>query len=276
MLKNSDESKIEEFEGWLYDMQMSKNTVNVYVRGARYLLEYMAGEDKGRSGLIKFRDYLAQKYKPGSVNLYLTACRKYLTYCGYERGSILKPLRIQLGQSVENILSLAEYEKMLDYARENHRWKDYLIMRTLACTGIRVSELSYITVEALSVGKAQVYNKNKYREIYLPDKLVTELADYCQKNNLTGGSVFLGSIGTGIDRRSVWEMLQKTAQHCGIERSKAHPHSFRHLFARIFMEQYANLAELADILGHSSIETTRRYTMSSTEEKRGKIDKLPL
>lgn len=154
---------------------------------------------------------------------------------------------------------------MLDYARKNCRWKDYLIMRTLACTGMRVSELSYITVEALSKGKAQVYSKNKFREIYLPDKLVVELSDYCQSNGLTEGPIFLGSLGTGIDRRSVWEMIQKTAQHCGIEKGKAHPHSFRHLFAKIFMGQYANLAELADILGHSSIETTRRYTMSFTK-----------
>ena len=275
-MKSSDEGRIEGFEAWLCDLHMSKNTVNVYVRAVRYMLDYLAGEEQEKNRLMGFRDYLAQKYKPGSVNLYLIACRKYLAYCGCDRRYLPKPVRIQQGQSVENILSLDEYEKMLAYARNNNRWKDYLIMRTLACTGMRVSELSYITVEVLSAGKVQVYNKNKYRELYLPDKLIADLKDYCQNNSLTEGPVFLGSLGTGIDRRSVWEMIQKTAQHCGIEKSKAHPHSFRHLFAKIFMGQYANLAELADILGHSSIETTRRYTMSSMEEKREKIDKLTL
>ena len=275
-MKNSDEGRIKGFETWLCDLHMSQNTVSVYVRAARYMVEYIEGGRPEKKGLMDFREYLTEKYKPGSVNLYLIACRKYLMYCGCERGNLPKPVRIQPGQSVENILSLDEYEKMLDYARKNNRWKDYLIMRTLACTGIRVSELSYITVEALSAGKAQVYNKSKYREIYLPDKLIADLTEYCQSSGLTEGPIFVGSHGTGIDRRSVWEMMQKTAQHCGIEKSKAHPHSFRHLFAKIFMGQYANLAELADILGHSSIETTRRYTMSSLEEKREKIDKLPL
>ena len=275
-MTKSDECRIKGFEAWLCDMQMSQNTVNVYVRAVRYMLEYMDGRGQEKKRLLDFREYLTGKYKPGSVNLYLIACRKYLLYCGCERGNLPKPVRVQSGQSVENILSLDEYEKMLDYAKQNNRWKDYLIMRTLACTGMRVSELSYITVDVLSTGKALVYNKNKYREIYLPDKLIADLTDYCRSNVLTEGPIFVGSHGTGIDRRSVWEMMQKTAQRCGIEKSKAHPHSFRHLFARIFMGQYANLAELADILGHSSIETTRRYTMSSMEEKREKIDKLPL
>ena len=275
-MKNSDEGTIEGFETWLCDLHMSKNTVNVYVRAVKYMLEYMEGKEQERTCLIDFREHLMGKYKPGSVNLYLIACRKYLSYCGCDSGDQLKLVRIQPGQSVENILSRDEYEKMLDYSISNNKWKNYLIMRTLACTGMRVSELSYITVEVLSVGKVQVYNKNKYREIYLPDKLIADLKNYCRSNRLTEGPVFLGSLGTSIDRRSVWEMMQKTAQHCGIEKSKAHPHSFRHLFAKIFMGQYSNLAELADILGHSSIETTRRYTMTSMEEKREKIDKLPL
>lgn len=204
------------------------------------------------------------------------ACRKYLAYCGCEKNSLPRPVRIQAGQSVENILTLQEYENMLRCAVKNGRKKDYLIMRTLACTGIRVSELSYITVESLSGGKTQVYNKRKYREIFFPDKLVAELLGYCRKNHLACGPVFLGSRGTSMDRRSVWEMLQKMALRCGIDKDKAHPHGFRHLFAKIYMGQYANLPELADILGHSSMDTTRRYTMSSTEEKRRKMENLPL
>lgn len=276
MSKNNREHRIGEFEQWLCRMQMSRNTIAVYVRAARQLEEYLDGKEPDDGAIARYKEILLKKYRPASANLYLMACRKYLAHCGCEKGSLPRPVRVQAGQSVENILTLQEYEKMLHCAVENGRQKDYLIMRTLACTGIRVSELPYITVESLSVGKTQVFNKNKYREIFFPDKLVAELVDYCLKNHLAYGSVFLGSRGTSMDRRSVWEMLQKMAQRCGIEKNKAHPHGFRHLFAKIYMGQYANLPELADILGHSSMDTTRRYTMSSVEEKRQKMENLPL
>ncbi len=276
MSKGNREFKIEEFKQWLCHMQMSRNTVIAYVRAVRQLVEYLDGKEPDVETMARYKETLLEKYRPASANLYLMACRKFLIFCGCEKDSLPRPVRVQAGQSVENILTFQEYEKMLHYAMKNGRQKDYLIMRTLACTGIRVSELSYITVESLSAGKTQVYNKRKYREIFFPDKLVAELSDYCQKNHLACGSIFLGSRGTSIDRRSVWEMLQKMAQCCGVEKDKAHPHGFRHLFAKIYMGQYANLPELADILGHSSIETTRRYTMSSVEEKRRKMENLPL
>lgn len=267
---------IKEYEKWLHNVQMSKNTVDVYLREAERLRKYLNGRAAKTSILEQYRDYLLINYKPSSANLYLMACRKYLSFCGAASGSLPKPARVQIGQSVENILSLREYEIMLSFAKAHGRQKDYLIMRTLACTGIRIGELSYITFEALALGKTYVYNKNKYREIYLPNKLVSELMDYCRDISLVSGSVILGSNGTSIDRRSVWEMLQKTAKLCSIDKAKAHPHSFRHLFARLFMEQYSNLPELADILGHSSIETTRRYTMSTSAEKREKMENMPL
>lgn len=276
MPEKSELCSIEEYEKWLCRMQISRSTVNTYVREAHRLVDYLKGKRAHKDTVEQYKEYLLSCYKPASANLYLMACRKYLSYCGMASEELPKPVRVQKGQSVENVINLNEYRKMLYYAKEHGRRKDYLIMRALACTGIRVSELACITVHILADGKTVVYNKKKYREVYLPEKLVSELQDYCRENALTDGPVFLGSHGTCIDRRSVWEMLQKLADNCGIEKNKAHPHGFRHLFAQLYMEQYGNLPELADILGHSNIETTRRYTMSSTEEKRQKMEKLPL
>lgn len=265
-----------DFESWMAKQQMSKNTIAVYRHAAVCLLKYLNGKEPSKDIMSEYQKYLLLNYKPNSANLYLLGCRRYLIYCGYMPENMPKVVKIQNVQSIENILTLKEYNIMINYAKKNHRWKDYLIMHTLACTGIRIGELSYITTDALSVGKVRVYNKKKYREIYLPDKLVSELQDYCMEVGLVKGPVFLGSKGTSIDRRSVWEMLQKLAICCGIDKNKAHPHSFRHLFAKVYMEQYGNITELADILGHSSIETTRRYTMSTAQEKRDKLDRLCL
>lgn len=272
----NENSMIIGFESWMSRQQMSQNTIAVYRHAAVCLEEYLNGKEPSKDIMSEYQKYLLMNYKPNSVNLYLLACRRYLIYCGYMPENVPKVVKVQKVQSIDNILTIKEYKIMLDYAKKNYRWKDYLIMRTLACTGIRIGELSYITTDVLTVGKVRVYNKRKYREIYLPDKLVSELQDYCQEMGLVSGSVFLGRKGTSINRRSVWEMMQKLAISCGIDKNKAHPHSFRHLFAKVYMEQYGNITELADILGHSSIETTRRYTMSTVEEKRDKLEKLCL
>ena len=141
-------------------------------------------------------------------------------------------------------------------------------------TGIRVSELNFLTVEVLSAGKFTVGNKGRSREVYLPDKLITELNHYCKGENIQSGVIFRGNRQTAISRTAVYKMLVRLAELAGVEKKKAHPHSFRHLFAITYMRQYSDLTELADILGHSSLETTRIYTATSAEEKRNKLNSL--
>ena len=159
--------------------------------------------------------------------------------------------------SVENVISRKEYQELLNYAKSSGRKKYYYIMRTLALTGIRVSELQYITVETLETGRVQVYNKGKIRDVYLPDVLIRELKKFCREEKENDGIIFRGRGGDPI-------------------KEKVHPHSFRHFFAISYMERYGNLAELADLLGHTSIETTRIYTTSTVEEKRRKLNNLGL
>ena len=144
----------------------------------------------------------------------------------------------------------------------------------LVFTGIRISELAFLTVEVLSLGKFIVGNKGKTREVYLPAKLVVELKDYCKMEEIENGVIFKGNQQKAISRIAVYKMLVYMADMAGVEKKKAHPHSFRHLFAITYMKQYADLTKLADTLGHSSLETTRIYTTTTAEEKRSKLDGL--
>ncbi|KSV59279.1 hypothetical protein ASU35_09780 [Acetivibrio ethanolgignens] len=165
---------------------------------------------------------------------------------------------------------------MLDYALESGRKKHYLIMRTLALTGCRISELTGVTTQALADGGYKIRNKGKTRDIYIPDKLVKELKEYCKEQNIKKGCIFTGRNGKPITRNGVYRMMQKIADMTGVPLEKAHPHSFRHLFALTYIDTYNNIGELADILGHSSLEITRIYLSSSREQKRNKMNRLNL
>lgn len=163
---------------------------------------------------------------------------------------------------------------MLDYAKRTGRKKYYMLMRVLAGTGIRVGELKYITVEAVRAGNTDVYNKGKLREIFVPNELSEALLEYCREEQIHTGILFEGSKGEAISRNAVWQMLTKLAVRAGVDKRKVNPHSFRHLFAKTYMSKYGNLAELGDILGHSNLETTRIYTITTVEEKRERMNLL--
>ena len=163
---------------------------------------------------------------------------------------------------------------MLSCATPSGREKYYYIIRVMVFTGIRVSEFSSLTVEVLPLGRFAVGNKGKTRDIYLPDRLVSELTEYCRTEQITSGVIFKGNRGKAIHRTSIYKMLIRLAGMAGIEKQKAHPHSFRHLFALTYMKQYADLTDLADLLGHSSLETTRIYTTTTAEEKRSRLNNL--
>ena len=159
---------------------------------------------------------------------------------------------------------------------QSGRKKHYLIMRTLALTGCRIGELEGVTTQALADGGYKIRNKGKIRDIYLPDKLVKELEDYCREKGIQKGYVFTGRKGKPITSNGVYRMMQKIADMTGVPLEKAHPHSLRHLFALTYIDTYNNIGELADILGHSSLEITRIYLSSSREEKRNKMNRLNL
>lgn len=266
--------KMEEYREYLVQRELSENTIRIYVRQAELLLRHLNGKAVTKTVILEYKKYLlGQKKKASSTNLYITAINSYLKYAGREECTV-RTERVQRNRSLENVLSIEEYHKILSYAKESGREKYYYIIRTLAFTGMRVGELAFLTVEVLERGVFPVENKGKTREIYLPDRLVKELTAYCRENEITTGSIFRGNGGKPIHRVAVYRMLIKLADLTGVEKRKAHPHSYRHLFALTYMKKYADITELADLLGHSSLETTRIYTTTTAEEKRKKLGTL--
>ncbi len=267
---------LKKYERNLTERELSEGTKELYLRQAVELLDFLKGKPATKKRMIAYKDYLIDRgLAVTTTNTYITAVNSYLRFAGYER-SRLKTRRIQKRRSLDHILSLEEYKTLLDYALESGRKKYYYIMKTLAQTGIRVSELKYFTVEALAQKAIIVSNKGKVREIYLPDHLIDELNAYCDMEERKNGVIFRGNTQNAISRIEIYKMLAHMADMTGIARQKVHSHSFRHLFAITYMEHYSNLFELADILGHSSLEITRIYTTTTAEEKRKRMDRLGL
>lgn len=271
------QKEIRQFQTYLEEEELSSGTVEIYTRHAAEFIQYLNGRKPvTKNDAIRYKHLLKSRERSVcTLNLAIISVNRYLKYSGYP-GSTVRTEKIQRRQILENIISISEYKKMLDYARRSGREKYYCIMRTLALTGIRISELQHFTVEILGQHKIDVFSKGKQREIYLPDCLIEELRNYCGSRNLTEGVIFRGNSALPITRVSVYKMFLSIAEAAGVPKEKAHPHSFRHLFAVTYMEHYGNLPELADILGHSSLETTRIYTATTAAEKRKRMNSLGL
>lgn len=267
---------MDNYAEYLLQRELAEQTRKIYLRQAQDFLNFAEDRAITKKEVIVYKQRLLESgQKLSTVNLKLVAVNSYLKYAGYGE-CVVRTRKRQGRQYPENIMTLEEYREMLEWARESGRDKYYCIMRTLALTGIRVSELSGCNVQALERGRFIVCNKGKSREVYLPEKLIKELRDYCARQGITEGVVFRGNTEKPISRIAVYKMLVKMAEYVGIPKGKVHPHSFRHLFAVTYMQQYSNLFELADILGHSSLETTRIYTATTADEKRKKMNELIL
>lgn len=268
--------KLEKYRIYLESQELAQGTIGIYMRYAMEIEKYARSDGLTKQTVLAYKQKLKQRgMAPTTQNLAVIAVNKYLRYAGHEECTV-KTEKLQRVRSLENVITRNEYRRMLETAKESKKLKYYYIMRTLAQTGIRVSELRYFTVEGLNIKKITVSNKGKTREIYLPDRLTQELKEYCEKEAIVEGVIFLGNTGKPIGRASVYKMLVRIGHDACVLKEKIYPHSFRHLFAVTYMEHYGNLPELADILGHSNLETTRIYTMSTAEEKRKKLDVLGL
>lgn len=269
-----DEMTWKAYECFLREEELSEGTIQIYIREAKLLMEEMKGLSLTKERLLVYREKMMQNgISDTTLNLHIIAVNRYLKYISREE-CLLKTRKIQCRRNLENVISVEEYQTLLRYARGTGRWKYYYIIKTMASTGIRVSELVFFTVESVREDRFCVRNKGKSREIYLPRQIQRDLKDYCCYADIREGVIFRGNGTHEITREAVYKMLQRMAEETGIPRQKVHPHSFRHLFAKTYMDHYGNLAELADILGHSSLETTRIYTVSTVEEKRTRMEAL--
>lgn len=266
---------------WISSMQDEEKavrTINRYKMDVTRFL-FSCGDTIEAKDVIQYKAALKEKYKTSSVNLYLVSLNKFFKYIGSEWLCVSR-IKEQQATSLDDTLSRSDYERLLRWALRLGKYKAYWIMRTLAGTGIRIEELKFITAESVANRNARVTveNKGKIRDIAISPELAKGLRAYCKKEEIKKGIIFHGRDPEKmIDKSYIWREMKSIAGSARVKKSKVHAHSFRHLFAKSYMElPEANLAELADLLGHSSLETTRIYTRSSGREKRAIVSKLNL
>ncbi len=257
-------NKLKEYENFLLEQEFSMNTVQKYVRDVRKFLEYAGTEEPEKKITLQYKEYLLDHYQISSVNSMLASMNSYLKYLG-KNECCVRSCRIQrqIFRSDSLELSREEYQTLINTALKKGKYRLSCIMQTIGSTGIRISELQYITVEALETGIVHVRSKGKERIIFLTSSLTKLLQAYCRKEGRTDGCIFITRSGCPVDRKNIWAEMKSLCQMAGIPKSKVFPHNLRHLFACCFYEKEKDLVRLADYLGHSNVETTRRYTMIS-------------
>lgn len=259
------------FLKYLKSNEFSKNTINSYEYAVRlYESKYYIWS---KNNILLFKNYLIEHYKPKTVNLRLQAINNYLDYIGKSKYKVSQ-IKIQQKTYLENVISNADYEflKKVLYNDKNYKW--YFIIRFLAATGARISEILKLKYEHIQVGFFDIYTKSgKVRRIYIPKSLQEDYINYCIGNNIITNYVFLNKNDKPITSRGVAIGLKKIAKLYGIDEKVMYPHSFRHRFAKNFLEKYNDITLLADLMGHDSIETTRIYLRKTESEQKSIIDK---
>lgn len=255
---------IERYTDYLREQEKAGSTVRQYSRNLTELQLWLAGMPLSKSRLIEWKQMLAGKYAAATVNATLAAVNGFLHYMRW--GSMtVKLLKIQRSSFIDESreLSREEYTRLVQTAEQQGNQRLSLVLQTICATGIRVSELKFITVDAIQTGRAEIANKGKRRPIFLSEKLRRVLKRYIQKQKITAGAVFVTRAGKPLDRTNIWREMKGLCETAGVEPGKVFPHNLRHLFARIYYTLEKDLSRLADILGHSSINTTRIYTAES-------------
>ena len=266
------------FVKYLLQEEREGSTIAKYVRDVRFFLEWLEGRECSKENAIVWKEHLsARNYSPSSINAMLAAVNKLFRFLGVPEARV-KYLRVQrkLFRQHERELTKEEYLRLTETARSLGRERLELLMEAICATGIRVSEVKYLTVEAAREGRADISLKGKVRTILLPGKLCRKLLKYARKQKIASGEVFRTRSGKSLSRRQIWAEMKSLCRRAGVAGSKVFPHNLRHLFARTFYRVYKDVARLADILGHSSIETTRIYLVSSGAEHARQLERLRL
>ena len=266
------------FTLWFQEEERSPGTIENYLRHIRAFYIWMGKEEVTKERTVIWKEHLIrQGYCPATINAMIVSLNRFLGFLGWQDCKV-KTLRIQRKMFREDRreLSRLEYERLIETARDLGRERLVLLMETICSTGIRVSEIKYITVEALRAGKAEITLKGKIRTILLPGKLAKKLLKYAKKQKTVSGEIFLTRNGTGLSRKQIWAEMKSICAKAGVAASKVFPHNLRHLFARLFYRICRDIVRLADVLGHSSINTTRIYLVSSGTEHARHLEKLGL
>lgn len=270
------EFEIKNYQLYLQEQERCPRTVSKYVADLMRAMDFFCGKEITKTLLIEYKGLLVEKYSAASVNSIIAAINGFLKY-NSRYDLCLKPLKLQrtFFQDDERELTKNEYFKLVR-AAELCSTQLSLLIQTICSTGIRVSELQYITVEALNTGRATVRNKGKLRTVFLPKALCAALKKYASNHKITCGSIFVTKNGKALDRSNIWRSMKKLCTKAGVSAKKVFPHNLRHLFAQTFYTTHKDITRLADILGHSSIATTRIYTAESGDVHYRQINEIKL
>ena len=269
---------IQNFKKYLKEEEKSKNTIEKYMRDVWEFTTYMNGEEITKESVIAYKDKLISKnYAVRSINSMLASLNSLFSFLNWMdcRVKSIK-LQRQIYCPEEKELTKAEYMRLVNTAKQKGNERLNLILQTICGTGIRVSELQYITVEAVKNGEAVVSLKGKTRTVFLVKELKKKLLRYTAEQNISSGSVFITRTGKPISRTNIWREMKGLCEQADVNPQKVFPHNLRHLFARVFYGIEKDIAKLADILGHSSINTTRIYIISTGTEHRRRMENMRL
>lgn len=263
---------ITQFKAYLAKTNLAENTITSYVWTVTYYLEHY--KEVNKKNLLAYKGYLVENFKPQTVNLRLQAVNKFLEFSKQEKLK-MKFVKAQQKNFLENVISDADYKFLKTKLKADGYDQWYFIVWFMAATGARVSELLQIKAEHVSVGYLDLYSKGgKMRRIYIPKKLCDEATKWLKERGLTTGYLFTNRTGNCLSTRGIAIQLKHFAENYGINREVVYPHSFRHRFAKNFLEKFNDIALLADLMGHESIETTRIYLRRTASEQQKIVDKV--
>ena len=263
---------ISKFKQYLLQQNLAENTIDSYVYSVKsYLSQY---DEITKKNLLSFKGYLVEKYQAKTVNLRLQGLNKYLEFIKRDKDK-LKLIKIQQKNYLQNVISNADYEFFKNQLKKDKNMDWYFVVRFLGATGARVSELVQIKVEHIKLGYIDLYTKaGKIRRIYIAKKLQNDALKWLNDKEKFTGYIFCNRCGKRLTTRGVAHQLKDLAKKYKLNKDVIYPHSFRHRFAKNFLEKYNDISLLADLMGHESIETTRIYLRKTTEEQKEIVDKV--
>lgn len=273
------EKHLLEYQRYLYEEEKSPATIRKYKCDLQKLVDFLDGRELTKKELIQYKEIMkaSGKYHLNSINSFLAAANSFCKYMGWQDLRV-KTFRIQKNPFMPESKNLTrhDYQKLVRTAEKRGRGRLSLILETICATGIRISELPQITVSCVKKGTAEICCKGKGRQVLIPRDLQRKLLYYVQKNNVSAGPVFQTSGRKAVDRSNIWKEMKALCEEAGVRKDKAFPHNLRHLFAKSFYRIERDIAKLADVLGHSSIETTRLYIKGSACEHRRHLEAMGL
>ena len=272
------ENRIADFSAYLRSEEKSENTVEKYLRDVQAFAEYLGGAEITKGKVIAYKSrLLAENYAVRSINSMLASLNSLFSFLGWSDCKVKSiKLQRQIYCPEEKELTKAEYTRLCKAAQRRHNERLNLILQTICGTGIRVSELQFITVEAAKCGEAVVRCKGKTRAVFIVRELRQKLLRYAAEQNIQSGMIFVTRTGKPISRTNIWREMKALCVEANVNPQKVFPHNLRHLFARVFYGIEKDIAKLADILGHSSINTTRIYIISTGIEHRRRMETMHL